>query len=89
MRSDIKGVQMVRTVITIDADDKAWLDREAKREGVPMTRLVQRAIAHLRKQAEADPAGFDRLLRQTSGIKKFGDGLKYQRRARAEWDRRK
>ena len=54
-----------------------------------MTRVVQRAIAHLRKQAEADPAGFDRLLRQTSGIKRFGDGLKYQRRARAEWDRRK
>lgn len=40
---------MVRTVIRIDADDKAWLDREAKREGVPMTRLVQRAIARLRK----------------------------------------
>jgi hypothetical protein len=80
---------MVRTVITIDADDKAWLDRQAKREGVPMTRLVQRAIADLRKQAEADPAGFDRLLRQTSGIKRFGDGLKYQRRSRAEWDKRK
>ena len=74
--------------ITIDADDKAWLDREAKREGVPMTRLVQRAIAHLRKQAAADPTGFDRLLQQTSGIMKLGDGLKYQRRARAEWDRR-
>ena len=50
-------INIDRHASNIDADDKAWLDREAKREGVPMTRLVQRAIARLRKQAEADPAG--------------------------------
>jgi hypothetical protein len=80
---------MVRTLISIDPDDKAWLDREAKREGVPMTRVVQRAIAELRKQAEGNPAAFERLLRETAGVKKFGDGLTYQRKLRAQWDKRK
>ena len=35
---------MVRTVISLDPEDKAWLDRQAALERVPMTRLVQRAI---------------------------------------------
>jgi hypothetical protein len=80
---------MIRTVISIDPNDKAWLDREAKRRGVPMTRIVQRAISDMRKSAEAHPAGFDRLLQETAGISKLGDGLAYQRRMRAEWHKRK
>lgn len=80
---------MVRTIISIDAEDKAWLDRQAKREGVPMTRVVQRAITRLRKESEATPSKFERLLRETAGLKKFGDGLEYQRKLRAEWDKRR
>jgi hypothetical protein len=29
------------------------------------------------------------LLRETSGMRKFGDALAYQRKLRGEWDRRK
>lgn len=54
-----------------------------------MTRVVQHAISDLRKRAAAHPAGFDRLLRETAGITKLGDGLAYQRRMRAQWDKRK
>jgi hypothetical protein len=80
---------MVRTVISLDPEDKAWLDRQAKRERAPMTRLVRRAIQRLRKETEANPSKFDRLLHETSGSWKLGDGLMYQRKLRREWDKRK
>lgn len=78
---------MVRTLISLEAEDKAWLDRVARSERIPMTRLVRRAIRRLRQEQEAAPQGFERLLRETSGSWKAGDGLAYQRRARAEWGR--
>ena len=80
---------MVRTVISLDLEDKAWLDRQARRERIPMTRLVQRAVQRLRQESEANPSRFERLLRETSGVRNFGDGLKYQRQLRGEWGRRK
>ena len=80
---------MTRTIISLDADDKAWLDRKARQERVPMTRLVRRAIQQLRKESDANPSGFDLLLRETSGLRKFGDGLAYQRKLRGEWAKRK
>ena len=80
---------MIRTIISLDPEDKAWLDRQARRERAPMTRLVRRAIQRLRTESESNPSRFDLLLRETSGLRKFGDGLKYQRRLRGEWDRRR
>jgi hypothetical protein len=77
---------MPRTIISLDASDKAWLDRMAKQERVPMTRLVRRAVQQLRKESEANPSGFDRLLRGTAGLLKSADGLAVQRKLRAEWD---
>jgi len=35
---------MIRTLISLDPDDKAWLDRKARQERTPMTRLVRRGI---------------------------------------------
>jgi hypothetical protein len=80
---------MVRTIISLDPDDKAWLDRRARQERVPMTRLVRRAIQRFRKESDASPSRFDALLRETSGMKNFGDSLRYQRRLRREWGRKK
>ena len=54
-----------------------------------MTRLVQRAIKRLRTESEANPSRFELLLRETSGLRDFGDGLAYQRKLRGEWDKRK
>jgi hypothetical protein len=85
----ISNGRSVRTIISLDADDKAWLDRKAKQERTKMTRLVRRAIRQMREQSEAEPSGFDRLLRETSGLGRFGDGLAYQRKLRREWGRRK
>ena len=86
---DIKRTGMIRTLISLDAGDKAWLDRKARQERTPMTRLVRRAIQRLRKESESNPSRFDVLLRETSGIWKPGEGLAYQRRLRREWDTRK
>jgi hypothetical protein len=80
---------MIRTIVSLDPDDKAWLDRKARQERTPMTRLVRRAIRRMREESEARPSGFERLLRATSGLRKFDDGLAYQRKLRAEWAKRK
>jgi hypothetical protein len=85
---DIGRIAMIRTIVSLDPEDKAWLDRKARQERTPMTRLVQRAIKQLRSKSESNPTGFDRLLRETSGLKKFGDGLAVQRKLRGEWDKR-
>ena len=80
---------MIRTLISLDADDKAWLDRKARQERTPMARLVRRAIQKLREESDAKPSRFKVLLKETSGMCKNGDGLETQRRLRREWDRRK
>src|SRR2546422_471115 len=36
---------MVRTIISIDDETKAWLDEQASREGLSMTALIRRARA--------------------------------------------
>lgn len=78
---------MVRTVISIDEEDKRWLDRRAEREGIPMTELVRRAVKRFRSE-ETEAQRFDRLLKVTSGIGAGEDGLVVQRRLRDEWQRR-
>jgi len=76
---------MVRTVISLDDNDKQWLDREAARQGVPMTRLIRRAVRLLRQQGRTAGASTDELLDRTRGLWKRGDGLRYQNRLRDEW----
>lgn len=76
---------MVRTVIALDEDDKRWLDRKAKEEGVPMTELIRRAVRLLRRQAPSAHDSLDDLLRTTSGLWRHDDGLSYQERLRGEW----
>lgn len=79
---------MIRTVISLDAEDKAWLDRTARCQRKTMTQLVRQAVRRLRQESQSDPTQFDRLLHDTHGIWKSGDGLAYQKKLRREWDRR-
>ena len=74
-------------MIALDSDDKAWLDHEAARQGVPMTELVRRAVRLLRQQASRELTSLDDLLAATAGTWREGDGLEYQRRLRREWTR--
>jgi hypothetical protein len=83
----ISNDRTVRTLVSLDVEDKAWLDRKAREERTPMTRLVRRAIRQMREDSQSRPSQFDKLLRETSGMGRFGDGLKYQRKLRKAWDR--
>ncbi len=78
---------MVRTLVSLDEEDKQWLDEKASREGVPMTEVVRRALRRMRSEEMAAGA-FDELLKATRGIGSGEDGLVVQRRLRNEWNRR-
>ena len=76
---------MVRTVIALNEEDKAWLDRRAKDEGTSMTALDRRAVALLRSQIRKTDPPLEALIEETRGIWTAGDGLRYQERLRGEW----
>ena len=80
---------MTRTIISLEESDKKWLDREAKRRKIPMTRLIQIAVHKLKESSLVETPSFEEILERTHGIWKGGeDGLAYQRRIRKEWDHR-
>ena len=76
---------MVRTVISLDEEDKRWLDARARETHVSMAEIVRQAVRRLREESAREARATDELLQQTSGIWKQGDGLAYQRRLRDEW----
>lgn len=76
---------MVRTVVSLEDDDKRWLDERAQKEGVPMTELIRRAVRLLRQQSRRERPELSELLERTAGLWRHGDGLKYQEKTRREW----
>ncbi len=76
---------MVRTIISIEDDDKTWLDLKAAEEEVSRAELVRRAVRLYRKASETEARSLQRLLADTSGIWKGEDGLSYQLHVRDEW----
>jgi hypothetical protein len=76
---------MVRTVISLDEEDKDWLDQRADAEGVPMTELVRRAVRLLRQREPGPEPTRSDLLRRTRGVWRSGDALEYQQGLRDEW----
>ncbi|CAN5796671.1 hypothetical protein BH20GEM3_BH20GEM3_13350 [soil metagenome] len=77
---------MIRTIVSLDPQDKAWLDQRAKAERVTMTELVRRAVRRMREQEDAP--GLEKLLQQSQGTWKRGDGITYQQSLREEWQER-
>jgi hypothetical protein len=77
-----------RTLVNLDAEDKQWLDAEAKVRGVSMAALVREAVHEYRmhEQAATRPT-LDQALSDTRGIWRAGDGMAWQRRLRDEWTR--
>ncbi len=80
---------MPRTVVNIKDDDKRWLDQEARRRRVPMTRLVGEAVSEYRMRQESrERPSLETLLADTRGLWSRGDGLQWQEQLRSEWDER-
>jgi hypothetical protein len=75
-------MSMSRIVINLDLEDRQWLERTAREQGVSVARLVREAIRRMRPQEDIP---LEELLRQTSRLWKRGDGLAWQRRLRKEW----
>lgn len=80
-----RGTRMVRTVVALDEDDKAWLDRQAARRLLSMTELVREGVRLLRQHERAKASSPDDLLTRTRGLWRRGDGLQWQNRLRDEW----
>ena len=76
---------MVRTLISLNNQDKAWLDRQTEKTGKPMTALVRDAVALYRAQQSKPMTDGGTPLERTRGLWKHGDGLEWQRKLRAEW----
>lgn len=79
---------MIRTLISLEDEDKRWLDRKAKEEGATMAQVVRTAVRRYREQCEREVSepSLEELLRRTSGLWKGGDGLEAQLRLRDEWE---
>ena len=73
-----------RTIITISEEDKRWLESYSKLHRVSMAEAIRQGIRKL-KEAELSE-NYRTLVQVTKGLWKKGDGLKYQKRIRAEWN---
>jgi hypothetical protein len=77
---------MVRTVISLDENDKAWLDRKAEEQGVTMTELVRQAIHDFRlrggRTGKKTRPTFEEILERVSGTWTRGDAAEYVRKMR-------
>jgi len=79
---------MIRTVISLNPDEKHWLEVMARKKHMSMAALIRNAIASYRLQDESRlPNSIDFLLSKTKGIWKHHDGLDYQMNIRDEWDK--
>ncbi len=77
---------MVRTIISLNEEDKAWLDRRARDEGVTMTEIVRRSVRLYREVTDPSQSDFPLVLERTRGMWPGADGLHYQQRLRDEWE---
>jgi hypothetical protein len=73
---------MTRMLISLEENDRLWLEQRSQETGVPMSEVVRKAI---RQAQENGQKPMKDLLASTKGLWKKGDGLRYQRRIRKEW----
>src|SRR4051812_33448002 len=76
---------MIRTLISLDDEDKTWLDRKAKEEGITMAQVVRSAVKRYREQCEASEAepSLEQLLRRTAEAGGRGTASPTSRRSAA------
>ncbi len=79
---------MVRTVISLDPEDKAWLDRKSRRTGRSMAALIREAVSRYRaEEKRRRKSSMTDMLEKTSGLWKRGDALSWQKKMRDERNR--
>jgi hypothetical protein len=73
-----------RTLITLPAEDKRWLINYSRTHGISLAEAVRRGIHNLKLSERQNL--YASLLKRTCGLWQKGDGLKYQKQIRAEWN---
>lgn len=71
----------MRTIVSIPDTQLRKLDRIARRQSLPRTELIRRAVADYTQRHDAPPDVFGIWREQAV------DGLQMQETLRAEWDR--
>ncbi len=73
-----------KTRITISNEEKCWLESYSRAKGISLAEAIHKAITRLIELEHQST--YQNLVAQTKGIWKKGDGLKYQKRLRSEWE---
>jgi hypothetical protein len=80
---------MIRTIISIDDDEKHWLDLKAKEQGTTMTEVVRQAIRQYRmggRKTAGQGKTYAEILKLSKGTWSQGDAVEWVRKLRAdEW----
>lgn len=74
-----------RMIVTLPEEVKAWLQGYSRTHGISVAEAIRQGIDRLREEDGQEL--YRRLLEETRGLWRQGDGLDYQRKMRAEWDR--
>ena len=75
---------LTRIIISLPEETKTWLESYSKAHGISMAEAIRISLDYLRKEEASDT--YRSLLEKTRGIWSRGDGLKYQKKIRNEWD---
>jgi len=75
----------MRTLIDLPEDDMRWLDRKASETGRSRAAVVREAVSQYR--AGEATKGIERYFGLWKDRSDIVDGLDYERKIRAEWDR--
>jgi len=73
---------MMRMLISLEENDRRWLEQKAQETGMPMSEVVRQTIRQVRENEETPMKD---LLASTKGLWRKGDGLRYQQRIRKDW----
>ena len=77
---------MIRTIVSLHTEEKAWLDEMAQAQHASRSQIVRTAIrAYHQQKLTHTPTEMEILLKRTQGIWQKEDGLKYQLKIRKEW----
>ena len=72
-----------RTIVTVSDEEKLWLENYSRTLGISMAEAIRRGIARLKVQE--GKSTYQRIVKDSKGIWRKGNGLEYQKKLRSEW----
>lgn len=77
------GMASKRTIITLSESDKKWLESYSRAHEVSLAEAIRQGIRKLRDTEFVET--YRDTVQRTQGLWRRGDGLRYQRKIRSEW----